>query len=263
METSFSLLFYPKKPKGYKLGNVPIYFRITVDGIEREISTKFSVDPLKWSTEANRLLGKSDTVKAVNDCLDMLQSKAIQARTKLIKIEKPVTADNIKLIVQDKPLEGKRMIMDVFKEHNKKMKELIGKDYSEGTMERYDTSYRHTVSFMEDTYKISDIAIDKLDYSFISDYEHWLKTVRNCDHNTTMKYLANFKKIVLICVKKKWLPADPFGEYKMSKRKKRRTPLNQYALNKLMVKELSNERLRIVRDIFSFFMLHRTCLFRC
>lgn len=99
------------------------------------------------------------------------------------------------------------------------MKELIGKDYCEGTMERYDTSYRHTVSFMKDTYKISDIAIDKLDYSFISDYEHWLKKVRNCEHNTTMKYLANFKKIVLICVKKKWLPADPFGRFK-----KRRSP---------------------------------------
>lgn len=47
-------------------------------------------------------------------------------------------------------------------------------------MERYDISYRHTISFLQQTYGISDMPIDKLDYGFLADYEHWLKSVRNC-----------------------------------------------------------------------------------
>lgn len=253
METSFGLLFYPKKPKGYKSGNVPIYFRITVDGIERELSTRLRVDPEKWSSEGNRLTGRTDAVKAVNDYLDVLHTKAIQARTQLTALSKPVTADNVKALVQDKPLEAAHTIMDVFRDHNKKMKELVPKgEYTESTLERYETSYKHTLSFMQDTYGISDIDIQKLDYAFISEYEHWLKTVRSCDHNTTMKYLSNFKKIVLICIKKKWLAGDPFGEFKMTKRKKKRKPLSQIDLNNLTTKEFSSERLSSVRDIFLF-----------
>jgi len=252
METSFGLLFYLKKPKGHKDGNLPIYFRITVDGIGREISTRLQVAPEKWSAEANRLTGKTEAAKAVNDYLNVLHTKAIQARTKLMTMEKTVTADSIKALVLDKPTETVRTIMEVFKDHNTKMRALVGKEFSEGTMERYDTSFRHTISFMQDAYGVSDIDIYKLDYIFISDYEHWLKTVRNCDHNTTMKYLSNFKKIVLICIKKKWLPGDPFAEFKMIKRRKKRKVLSQIDLNNLAGKEFSCERLRAVRDIFLF-----------
>lgn len=253
METSFGLLFYLKRPKNYKSGVAPIYFRITVDGIEREMSTKLQADPEKWSTDANRLTGRTDAIKAVNDCLDVLHTKAIQARTQLMAMSKPVTADNVRALVQNKPLETAHTIMDVFRDHNKKMKELVPTgEYTDSTLERYETSYKHTLSFMQDTYGISDIDIQKLDYEFISDYEHWLKTVRNCDHNTTMKYLSNFKKIVLICIKKKWLAGDPFGEFKMTKRKKKRRPLSQIDLNNLTIKKFSSERLSAVRDIFLF-----------
>ena len=42
LEKSLGLLFYLKKPKDYKNGPVPIYLRITVDGVEKEMSTKRS-----------------------------------------------------------------------------------------------------------------------------------------------------------------------------------------------------------------------------
>lgn len=72
--------FYLKKSKQYTNGVAPVYFRITVDGIEREMSTKLQVDPGKWSASAQRLVGKSDIVKATNDYIEVLQTKAIQAR---------------------------------------------------------------------------------------------------------------------------------------------------------------------------------------
>lgn len=76
----------------------------------------------------------------------------------------------------------------------------------------------HTRSFIQWKSQKDDIEIHQLNYEFISDYEFWLKTVRNCSHNTTVKYLSNFKKVVLSCVKKGWLIRDPFLGYKMVKK---------------------------------------------
>ena len=83
MEKSLGLLFYLKKRKNYPDQPAPIYFRITVDRIEKEICTKLNVDPAKWPTKSQRLAGRTDVVKAVNNCLDVLYTKAIQARTLL------------------------------------------------------------------------------------------------------------------------------------------------------------------------------------
>lgn len=119
MERSMGLLFYLKKRKQDPVDRVPVYFRITVDGIKKEISTKQRADTTKWSVQAQRLTGRTDTVRVVNDCLDVLYTKAIQARTQLIALNKPVTADHIAALVQGQPLE-QYMLMDIFTEHNKK-----------------------------------------------------------------------------------------------------------------------------------------------
>jgi hypothetical protein len=111
-----------------------------------------------------------------------------------------------------------KMILEIFADHNQQMEALVGKDFAGGTLERYQTSYNHTKAFMQWQYQVEDLSIRKLDHFFIEQYAFWLKTVRKCNHNTTMKYLANFKKIVLICVKNKWLPADPFGSFKLTKK---------------------------------------------
>jgi hypothetical protein len=50
LDKSFRLLFYLKKPKNYSKGEIPIYLRITVDGISKELSVKRSCDPGRWNS---------------------------------------------------------------------------------------------------------------------------------------------------------------------------------------------------------------------
>jgi hypothetical protein len=45
MKTTFSLLFYLKKPKNYEKGIVPIYLRITVNGKRAETTSGRECDP--------------------------------------------------------------------------------------------------------------------------------------------------------------------------------------------------------------------------
>ncbi len=51
---SFGLLFYLKKPRGYAKGERPIYLRITVDGVPKEMSIQRSCNPGRWNSETRR-----------------------------------------------------------------------------------------------------------------------------------------------------------------------------------------------------------------
>jgi integrase len=67
-----------------------------------------------------------------------------------------------------------------------------------------------------------------------------------------MKYLANFKKVVLLCIKNGWLERDPFAGFKFTKKEVERPYLTAVELQEMASKEFKAERLTLVRDIFLF-----------
>jgi site-specific recombinase XerD len=253
MEQSFGLVFHLKKPKNFKKGELPVYMRITVDGLCCEISTRQKSDPGLWNKDAGRLTGKSEKANAVNAYLDTLQLKVFEAKRKLIEIDKPVTPTAIKNLLLGKGMgEPKRMLMEIFQKHNDQIRELINREYAAGTIERYETSYKHTRSFLETRYKVSDIDICSLNNEFIMEYEFWLKTVRKCGQNSTVKYLSNFRKIINRCIRLGWLPRDPFLGFQMKKTEVERIALTLAELETISHKKFPTERLSLVKDIFLF-----------
>ena len=247
----FSLLFYLKKPRNYADGKLTVYMRITIDAARIELSTQRECDPKRWNTHAGRANGTKEEIKALNSHLDLMQTKVYEAHRSLLEKGEPVTANSIKIKLQGIK-EQPRLILEAFKNHNEQVEKLIGKDFSAGTLERYKTSLSHTKSFIEWKYKVPDMDITKLNYEFISEYSFWLKSVRNCNHNSTMKYLANFKKIVLICLKNGWLQKDPFLGFKMTKKEVERDYLTEEELQSIALKQFHSERVNQVRDIFLF-----------
>lgn len=150
--------------------------------------------------------------------------------------------------VEEKPV----LLLEVFRTHNEQMAQLVGRDYAPGTLERYATSLQHTRDFIRWKYGLEDMDVRKLSYQFITDYEFWFKTERNCAHNTTIKYLANFKKVINLCLKNGWLERDPFLCYKMSMREVIREHLTKAELQRMTDKEFATDRLAQVRDVFLF-----------
>ncbi len=252
MEKSFGLFFHLKKENKGDCRKLKIYMRITVNGIHCEISTKRKCNSENWNVSAGRLNGKNEAAKELNAYLDTLQQKVFEAKRRLIETDKELTAENIKNELLGKNKNQKYMLLEVFKYHNTQMAALVNNEYAPGTLDRYQTSYRHTESFLKWKYKLNDIEIHNLNYEFITEYEFWLKSIRKCGHNTTMKYLANFKKIVLRCLKNGWLQKDPFLGFNMAKREVERTALTAYELEKLSNMSFSIDRLEIVRNVFLF-----------
>ncbi|MBW7840873.1 MAG: phage integrase SAM-like domain-containing protein, partial [Chitinophagaceae bacterium] len=251
MDKSFGLLFYLKKPKKYVGGPVPIYLRITVNGVPKELSTKRECDPQRWNPYAQCAKGTNEDSRALNYYLDTLRRQVYEARRKLIDEKTVITACGIKNILVGS-VDAPKMILQIFQEHNDQLKELVGKDFSPATLERYKTSLEHTRSFILWKYKVEDMDIAKLDYEFVTEYEFWLKSKRHCNHNTSIKYISNFRKIVNRCIRNGWLPRDPFAGFKMTKKEVERSALTQEEIQGILNKKFATPRLDQVRDIFIF-----------
>jgi site-specific recombinase XerD len=252
MNKTFGLLFYLKKPKNYLKGSLPIYLRLTVDGKRAEMATKrLCEDPQKWSAAAGRMTGSREAVKTLNAHLDILQSKVYEAFKDLLQAGEAVTAEAIKNKLQGVCARPK-MILEVFRFHNEQVKTLIGNGFAPLTYKRYETALQHTREFIQWKYRVSDMEIIKLSFEFITEFEFYLRSIRKCGHNTTVKYLTNFKKVVGQCVQKGWLSKNPFNGVKLATKEVIREILTQEELDRIEIKEFSTERLTMARDVFLF-----------
>ena len=251
MKTKVSILFYAKKAKAATNGLVPIYTRITINGKRIELSTNRFVEISKWSTEAGKMKGTSEEARSINNHLDLLKSQIRDAEMELIHKKIPVTTETLKSKILGVD-ERARTLVPIFQDHNNKIKELVGKEYAPGTLERYATSLKHTIEFMQWKYNVSDIDITKIDHSFITDYEFWLRSVRNCANNTAVKYLKNFNKIIKLCLANDWLDKNPFANYKSKVKEVERVYLTESEIQSIIEKDFKTERLSLVRDIFLF-----------
>jgi site-specific recombinase XerD len=251
MNTTVSVLFYIKRAKVNNEGICPIYVRVTIQSKRFEFSANKYVNPERWSAEGTKVKGGNEEARTINSHLDYLKNQVLEAEKRLFKKDIKVTSENLK-----KELFGiaetKRMLIPIFQDHNDRIKELVGKEYAPGTLERYKTSLSHTIEFLEWKYKISDIEINKIDYAFVTDYEFFLRSVRNCANNTAVKYIKNFNKIIKLCLANDWLDKNPFANYKSKVKEVERVYLSEDEIQSIINKDFKIERLSLVRDIFLF-----------
>jgi site-specific recombinase XerD len=91
-----------------------------------------------------------------------------------------------------------------------------------------------------------------VDHKFITDFEYYLKTTRKCAHNSAIKYITNFKKIIRIAHANNWIDKDPFLHWKGRLKIVEREFLTEEEIQRIIDLNLKIERLDQVRDIFIF-----------
>lgn len=250
VEQSYGLTFFLKSSKNEKIRH--IYVRITVDGIPKETSTKRKWYPDRWDQKEGKAIGTKEDAKTINLFLESLTTKTNSHRTELMNNDIPITSIDLINFINGK-YRSRNKVLEEFQEHNDEMAQLvITKEYSKGTHERYVTARSHVQEFIQHKYNRDDLEFSALNYEFIKDYNLYLKTVRKCSNNTSLKYISNFKKIVLRAVAKEIIPKDPFKLFVSKKTKIKKKPLTKAELRRIEEKEFSSERLTIIRDIFVF-----------
>lgn len=251
LETSFGLTFFLKTPRN-KMNLRLIYLRITVDGQPKETSIKQKWDVSRWDQRTERATGNKEDARALNHLLDGLVSKINHYKAELIHTENAITAAKLMDYVLGR-ITPKAKVIEEFQKHNEEMLALVEKgEYAFGTYERFAIGIKHAREYLQFKYKVDDIDFRDLNYEFVKDYEFYLKTVKNCNNNTTLKYIAYLKKIILRAIDKEIITVDPFRRFKGKKVKTNKRPLTSDDLRKIEYHAFENKRLEVVRDIFIF-----------
>lgn len=251
MNRTFSLLFYIKRSKPQPDGTVPVYIRITIDGKRAEIASKRNVIADTWNPEAQKVKGTTEDVRSLNSYFKSLERQLFDAYGKLLEKNKQVTAEMLKNVFTGVE-EKQRMFISIFEEHNRQVEKLIGKEFTKSTHYKYNTTLKHCKDFLRWKYKLKDISIKEFDHAFITDFEFFLKSEKNCDHNTVAKYIKHVKKIINSCLANGWLTTDPFRNYKIKIRQVNREFLSDAELTTIQEKRFTTARLELVKDIFVF-----------
>jgi integrase len=144
------------------------------------------------------------------------------------------------------------MLLEIFLAHNNKIEKLVGKEFAPGTIERYKTAKKHVSDYIKLEYNLTDIPVKDVDNRFITGLEYYLKTERKCAHNTAIKYVTNFKKIIRIAFANDWITKDPFVNWKGKLKIVEREFLTEAEIQMMIEKELHTDRLDQVKDIFLF-----------
>ena len=251
MAKTLHFFFHLRKSRSENNAKSKIYLRLTLDGKRAVMSISRSISPDRWDSSKGRARGTSQETREINNHIEKITYN-------LNKIHQNFMDDG-HLITPSKMIralngidENDKKTLEVFREHNEKTDEMAGKDISASTAQRYWTCYNHVAQFIKENYKEDDYRLKDIDYSFVTKLEHFLKTKRKCNHNSALKYVNNFKKIIRIALANKWMDHDPFINFKVQFDPVQREFLSQEEVDLLWSKELHFDRLKLVRDMFIF-----------
>ena len=248
---TLSVLFIIKKAKLLKNGEAPICMRITVNKRVAEVMIKRSIPVDLWNQKKECSKGKDRVAIELNHYINTVRAKVLQIHRELEIDNKPITADIIKdcFYGRDKV---QRTLLEVYAEHNEKCRALIGKEYTESTVTKFDTSINRLKEYIRSCYHRDDIMLAELDGQFIRDFDFWLKTEKHCQNNSALKHLKNLKKVVRIALANDWIKKNPFYGIHFKQEEVNVEFLSREELDILMNKEFAIKRLEQVRDIFIF-----------
>lgn len=252
MKTIIYFRFHIKKSKTNRMGLSPIMMRVTFEGKRSEINIGRSVEPDKWNAKSEKMMGRSVEANDLNDYIELMRKKAKDVQKSFVEKPETITLNNFVRRFKGEEKDKSKMVLEVFKEHNEQMDRLSGKNISKSTAKRYWTCYNHVEQFINEVYKIENFRMKDIDHQFITRFEYFLKTKRECNHNSALKYVNNFKKIIRIALANQWMDRDPFYNYKVQFESVEREFLNAEEVQQLIDKDLHLDRLKLVRDMFVF-----------
>lgn len=252
MSQNFKVLFFLKKGRNSNPKSLPIYVRVTINGERAEWTCQRHCDPALWNQQSGRVTGKKEVTKLLNQYLDAIQANIFQVQKEYALRNEPVTATQVRARVLYQYEEKKHTLIQVYQYHNDQFQQLVGSEFSHGTYKKFKSALNSLRQFLQWKFCKEDVYLTEVNHKFITDYEFYLKSVQNLQHNSAMVNIKKLKKIIRLCVANDWLDKDPFKSYKITTKETSRNFLLQDELEMLRNKDITVKRLDQVRDIFLF-----------
>lgn len=254
---TFGVHFYLRTNKEQD-GKCPVYARIVVNSNRVELSIKTSLSKTDWNESKGIAKPKTPELERFNSYLEEVRFKMVNSYQGLNLNNESVTAEAVKMVYlgidenpKEKPIE--RTLLWLVKEHN----EIMIKVLKPGSMKNYYTTERHIKKFLKENYKHPDINLNDLSYSFMTAFEHFVRTTPlkendPCTTNGTMKHLERFKKMTNWATNNEWMAKNPFATYPLKFKHSDREVLDEQELALIENFHFENPMLQTIKDLFVF-----------
>jgi site-specific recombinase XerD len=250
--TTFSVSFLTRKCKADKK-HAHIYARITIDGEEKELSTKEQISISSWDSAKSRVKGNSIEVKSINEHLDNIRRAIKEKYRKLLDDGRLVTAESVRDAYLGNQAELK----------GHKLKELLAYytkiwklKLKEGGFKNYKTTIKYLELFLVHQFASADVFLSQVDGQFATDFEYYIRTQPikahdPCKGNGVGKHIQRFKRILTWAVDDlKWIKENQCRKYSCAMKKSKRKKLDMVDLIKLEEKKFINPLVIYVKELF-------------
>ena len=230
---------------------VPIYVRITVNGLRDQFGSGKKIHADHWNEETGFAVRACKDAVAINNYITKTTKDLEKCYNELCEEHDDVTAKMVKDAYLQKP-EPKPTLLLAFKVHNEEFAEKVKKGKgTKGTLMRYERLQVKTTAFLKKKFNKKDILLEDIQRSFASGFYHYL-LMEDIDENTSMKYVKTLKQVLNKAVNEGMITHSPINSFKCPYKDPERDYLEMDELIKIYDKDISCKRIAEVRDVYVF-----------
>ena len=140
-------------------------------------------------------------------------------------------------------------LLKVFARHNEdfeKMYQAGGRSWR--TLYRYQRVYKLLEEFIKHRYNRTDIALKEIQPAFITDFELFLRTEKDCGSTTIWVYMMPLQRMITTAINNGWLQRNPFFEYSIKPEVADRGFLTKDEIKVLMEAQFSDDDMTLARS---------------
>jgi integrase len=256
------IIYFIKSEKVKSNGECPIYAKIKFEQQSITMSVRQNISLKRWNFTNNlRNPLKLEKEKVIKASLDSLLLNFERKVSQLIRENSLVDLNAIKHEIIGRPVKKEQTIglLDIFEIHNSAFQKRVNAgERSAASLQKYKRSKELIKLFLSKNYGLENIALDKVNGSFIYNLESFLryesvyKGKVGIKNNSVVKYFKNFKTVCNFGLKLELIVSNPFNKFKGRLQVKDAIYLTKEELDKIEKKIFHIERLEKVKDIFLF-----------
>jgi site-specific recombinase XerD len=243
--------FWLYKSKKNKRNEAPVYLRLTINGKKTELSTGIMVSEDKWNSKKQQVRGNALDSNSKNKVISDLRNKITSIQDELNRKGVVITSElfKSKLLGDDKEV---KTLLQAFDKYLDVVKAKACTETSIVPFKKLLIVKNRIVEFIYLEFNRKDIGLEELDYGFIQKFDLFLKNEKGYQLNTASASCQRLKRVIKNAISNEWLTKDPFDDFQCKREDVLKQYLTREDLIKLIEKEIQNNRLDEVRDVFVF-----------
>ncbi len=251
MANTIKVLLWLRRTKTNKEGLAPLMLRLSFKNNQIDKASGYYVNPNDWNASKQRLKGNRNPAIQINEWINETLVKISdlfkEEQKKNHSIHLPFIMDRLFAKTNQE-----LSLLNLILEHNQQLKARVNKGCAYSTYEKYVFTYNKVKAFIESHMKKKDILLRELNTQFIMDFDHYLRTHDNNQHNTVVKYCINLKRIINVAVLKGLLIINPLNAHQIVYKDTPQVYLDEMEVIAIEKLDLIIPRLLLVRDLFLF-----------